>query len=233
MRKVIASAVAGLALGAMSAVSAVDIGAGIMGSFSSDFGGGITLEMPAEFGGRLDQRHGWVGGGFKAFLDVTYAEISVGTTFGGGTVEMDNPAASEPGQPKTMKGDEFNFIALNLGLLGKFPIELSDNMVLFPAVGIDYQYVLSGGLAVFEGTGKPSDNSAIWFKFGAGMDIALTEKMFFRSTLLYGIRLANELEKDAVDLIPAIMWALFDLDMTADTRLGHGLTVNLGIGFKF
>ena len=65
------------------------------------------------------------------------------------------------------------------------------------------------------------------------MDIALTEKMFFRSTLLYGIRLANKTEKDAADLYPDLFALLGMPNVTADTRLGHGLTVNLGIGFKF
>ena len=66
---------AGLALGAMSAVSAVDISAGIMGSFSSDFGGGIKLGLPAPIGD-VNEKMGWVGGGLKSFFDVTYCDRS-------------------------------------------------------------------------------------------------------------------------------------------------------------
>ena len=222
MRKVIAGAVAGLALGAMSAVSAVDISAGIMGSFSSDFGGGVEGKIPMLGNEGFEVKMGWVGGGIKGFFDVTYAEVGIGVTFGSGAIEMKETGFAGGLSDKV----NYSFTALNFGLLGKYPIALADNIVLFPAAGIDYQLVLSAKDEYGNDEDDAGDLSALWFKFGAGMDIALTDAIFLRTTLLYGIRLANKMENDFVNELkmPGV---------NVNSRLGHGLTVNLGIGFKF
>ncbi|MDR1468699.1 MAG: hypothetical protein LBT00_05340 [Spirochaetaceae bacterium] len=74
--------------------------------------------------------------------------------------------------------------------------------------------------------GEPGDLSALWFKFGGGLDYSFTEKIYLRFEALYGLRLANKSEKDAKDQYQ-------DYGADADTLLGHGLTVKLGVGYKF
>lgn len=181
------------------------MGIGIGGFFSNDFGGGFKIpeininriKIPS-----TKVKTPWVGGGVKGFFDITYAEIGVGLTFGGGTMEMDAVEV------------DWSFIALNLSLLGKYPIKLTDNISLFQATGIDYQMVLDTG-----------DYSALWFKFGVGMDIAVSNIMFIRPMLLYGIRMANKWENKAIR--PVITGG-----EEGSTLLGHGLTFSICIGFK-
>ncbi len=178
---------------------------GIGGFFSNDFGGGFKIpeininkiKIPSS-----KVKTPWVGGGIKGFFDITYVEIGVGLTFGGGTMEM---AAVEV---------DWSFVALNLSILGKYPIEFTDNISLFPAIGTDYQMVLDTG-----------DYSALWFKFGTGMDIAVSDAMFIRPMLLYGIRLSNKWENDAMG--PVVTGG-----EEGSTLLGHGFTFSVSIGFK-
>ena len=168
---------------------------GIGGFFSNDFGGGFkmpeinikNIKIPG-----TEMKTPWIGGGVKGFFDITYAEFGIGLTFASG---------------------DWSFNALNLGLLGKYPIELHDNISMFPAAGIDYQLELNG------------DYSALWFKFGTGMDIAVNDAIFIRPMLLYGFRQANKWENDAVR--PVIQDG-----KEGTTLLGHGITFSVGIGFK-
>jgi len=178
---------------------------GVGGFFSNDFSGGFNI--PEINIGKVkipgtEVKTPWIGGGIKGFLDIIYAEIGVGLAYGGGTMEM---ATTKIG---------WSFTALNLSLLGKYPIELTDNISLFPAAGIDYQQVLSMKVGEADITDS-GDNDALWFKFGAGMDIALSDAIFIRPMLLYGIRQANKWESKE-----------------GSTLLGHGLTFGVGIGFK-
>ena len=75
-----------------------------------------------------------------------------------------------------------------------------------------------GGDIECRGNPKASDFNTLWFKFGGGLDYDLSETMFLRSSLLYGIRLSNKIEKDWED--------------GGDTRLGHGLDIRVGVGFR-
>jgi len=178
---------------------------GVGGFFSNDFGGGFNI--PEINIGKVkipetDVKTPWIGGGIKGFLDVIYAEIGIGLAYGGGTMEM---ATTEIG---------WSFMALNLSLLGKYPIELTDNISLFPAAGIDYHKVLSMKVGEKD-IADAGDNDALWFKLGVGMDIALSDAILIRPMLLYGIRQANKWESKE-----------------GSALLGHGLTFSIGIGFK-
>jgi len=62
---------------------------------------------------------------------------------------------------------------------------------------------------------------ALWVKLGAGADYNLTQSAFIRAELLYGLRTANTYETDGIDKYEA-----------ENTRLGHGLTVKVGAGFR-
>ena len=209
--------------------SKIKMSIGAAGFFSTDFGGGfstpeININNNIEIPGAKTKTP-WAGGGFKMFLDITtYAEVSIGLTFGGGTIEMSNPAAALSNESSTIKIDR-SFTALNLSLFGKYPLklELPENMTLFPAAGIDYQLVLSGKVGDTD-IADAADDSALWFKFGAGMDITMSETIFIRPMLLYGIRRVNKWEDNAVRPVTTN-------GKRGSTLLGHGLTFSVGIGF--
>jgi hypothetical protein len=184
------------------------LSAGGGGLLVGDFTGGVKS------GGEKMTTPYFGGGGF-AYFDATYAEVSVGFFVGGG--DMKGGGSDKP----------WTLSALKLGLLGKYPIALSDALTLFPALGIEYDVVLSAkidGTKVDDVDGmdmKSGDFSALWIKAGAGLDVQLTEKLYFRGEALFGIRLSNKFEKDMID------------DKGADAVLGLGPTVKLGVGYKF
>ncbi|MDR3012890.1 MAG: OmpA family protein [Chitinispirillales bacterium] len=206
------------------------INVGIAGFFSSDFGGGFnkseinigSITIPG-----TEVKTPWIGGGVKGFFDVTnYAEVGVGLTFGNGVMEMPNPASVLLTNESPTIEVEHTFLALNLSLLGKYPIvnwPASDN-TLFLAAGIDYQLVLSGKIGEVNIINVADDN-ALWFKFGVGMDMAISETVFIRPTLQYGIRRISRWESGAMR--PVITDGEKGL-----ARLGHGFTFSVGIGFK-
>ncbi|MCL2281698.1 MAG: OmpA family protein [Fibromonadales bacterium] len=175
--------------------SKIGINIGFSAFFANDFGGGVKMpeininkiKIPS-----AETKNPWTGGGTKIFFDFTYAELGLGMAFGNG---------------------DLPFTAIDFSLLGKYPIELSENTSLFPAIGIDYLQDIDG------------DYSALWFKFGAGMDFAVNEIIFIRPALLYGIRQANQWEKDAAK--PVISDG-----KKGSALLGHGFTINVGVGFR-
>jgi hypothetical protein len=141
--------------------------------------------------------------------------LSAGVFGAGGTVDM---------------GEEVDtsFMGLDIGVLGKYPFAVSEKLSVFPLLGITYRVMLSAKMDGEDyegfgpdGDGGPGDFSALWFKFGGGLDYSFTEKVYLRGSLLYGIRLANKMENDMKD------------DWDADPLLGHGLEVKIAVGYKF
>jgi opacity protein-like surface antigen len=202
--------------------------AGIAGFISNDFGGGFStpeinindVRIPS-----IEQKMPWSGGGIKVFFDFVYIETGLGITFGGGTTQYANPSAEfYPNEPTTIDVER-SFTALNFSLLGKYPIEITDNMLIFPAAGIDYMLVLSGKNGETDIV-NADDDSAMWFKFGIGMDIAVSKAMFIRPMLLYGVRQSNKWERSATKPI------MTDGE-SGETLVGHGFTFSVGIGFGF
>jgi hypothetical protein len=173
------------------------------------------------------------GGGGFVFFDANYAELSVGFFAGGGEMEA-KIESNIPDVPVGSSKGDTSITALTIGLLGKYPIALNQNLKVFPLLGIDYLAVLSlkdeDGDEYTNADGKesPGDFSALWFKFGVGADVALTQKVYLRIEALYGIRLANKFENDLKDELDAEGQDYF----TTKTLLGHGLTIKLAAGFK-
>jgi hypothetical protein len=186
----------------------IGLSAGIGGYFGGDFGGGV------EQGGEKMTMPYFGGGGF-AFFDAKYAELSFGVFGGGGTWKMFGEDV------------DISIMNMDIALLGKFPIAVGSSLTVFPLLGIDYQVTLSAkdedGEEMENGDGDKmaGDYSALWFKFGGGLDYAITSKLYLRFEALYGIRLANKFETDMKD------------DFEADVLLGHGLTAKLAVGYKF
>jgi len=221
--------IAVLAAGAAFAAPEFKMSAGGGAFYAGDFGGGVsmsyknniynyfyddTLEMPNNVFGAY------------GFFDLTYAEISVGY-FSGTMTWEETISTNIPGEPSGSYDFSISFSGINFGLFGKFPIAVSDKILFFPLVGIEYQVVNSAeasGLSI----SAAQDFSALWVKAGVGADFSLTDSIYLRLNALYGIRMESQREKDTADLIKAAF-----PDAAVETLLGHGLTAKLAVGFKF
>jgi hypothetical protein len=64
--------------------------------------------------------------------------------------------------------------------------------------------------------------STVWFKADAGLDVYVTDHVFMRGALLYGVRLTNKMEKQ-----------LLDTRQEADSVLGHGGDFKIAFGYRF
>ncbi|MDR1972663.1 MAG: porin family protein [Treponema sp.] len=184
-------------------------------AFQLSAGVGALLDLGFAKADRAGQEYysrSTVGFGSYGFLDATFAELDI--SYYAGTSKMT--------LRRVYSEDKGRFNALNIGLLGKFPFDLG-RVTLFPLMGIDYQVTLSfidGSRLNY--TDATEYFSALWFKFGAGMDIDVTEKTYFRAELLYGLRLRNKLEKELAGESPQVTMGL-----------GHGPAIRLAAGYKF
>jgi hypothetical protein len=197
--------------------------AGIGGFFAGDFGGGLTWTEP-------EKAHlGMPGNGWGAYLffDAKYAEVFVGFSSRSGAWKAGSDADSLPNMQRTY---------INFGAFAKYPIPLSSNLKAYPLLGFDYEMSIEGRLRYTDGREFTFDGhddrlnssalSALRFKAGAGVEISIGLGMYLRPEILYGVRTANAFEKNEVDFEK-------EYDRIAKPRLGHGLTLRLGGGFRF
>jgi hypothetical protein len=198
----------------------VSVGAG--GFFASGFGGGIRWASGAQVA------MPYSGMGVYLFFDAEYAEAFAGYFAGDGKWESAN--APLPGylpyMPRT---------CLNFGVFAKYPFAF-ERVKIFPLLGIDYESSISGRLKyrngneyVFDGAdNRPDadDMSALWFKFGGGVDFSLGQSVYLRSEFLYGIRTANTFEMNSVD-------TEISYGHDVKTGSGSGFAFKFGVGVKF
>ena len=182
------------------------------GYFTSDFGGGWKTV-------NADSKGPYAGGGAFAFFDATFAELSFGFFGAGGDRKNTNSG--------TTNIFHMSFVGLDISLLGKYPFTLSEHFTLFPLLGIDYRHFVS---VKWNGaqSGSAGDQSALWFKFGAGADYAFTEHIFARLGLLYGMRLKNKWERDTIKYYNNSY-----PNAAIESNLGHGLDIKLAVGYRF
>jgi len=240
---VMACAAAVMLLGTVSSASAIDFSVGGVGFFASDFGGqGTHVSDHTTSAGKWVTREyttPWVGGGFGVFFDATYGEAGIGITFAGGNpkVWMEDKD-NEDDTSYTNKNTSYSMTFLNISVLGKYPISLSESASLYPAFGIDYHICVAGETeATINGDthtskwdGKDNnqdagDNSHLWLKFGAGLDYGLSEKLFLRAQALYGVGFASKSTDDSVE-------SQESGGANVKSVLGHGLTIKVGVGYK-
>ena len=126
--------------------------------------------------------------GLYIFFDATYVQLDVIYFYGFTEYDYINTSVTED-----VKGSTFE-----MALLGKYPFAL-EKFTIFPLLGIGYQFKYSyGGLGFFG---------------GIGADFPLTDRLYLRSELLYGIRLGS-----------GSTWKT--------TKIGHTPRVKIGIGFN-
>ena len=196
--------------------------AGIGGFFSSDFGGGLVWSDPPA---RIEMPYnGW---GVYMFVDIKYVEFFAGFSSGSGHWKI---SGIDSDSLPDMRGTYINF-----GAFVKYPVPLSEKMQIYPLLGVDYEMSVRSGLRYpngreikFNGGNHPDTDalSALWLKVGGGAEVSLGHDIFLRPEILYGIRNANAYEKHEADIEKSE-------DRTAKPRLGHGLTLRLGGGFRF
>jgi opacity protein-like surface antigen len=181
--------------------------------FISDFGGG------ADIGADETYKTPYYAGGWNLFFDATYAELKFGILSGAGTM-----TESLVGMDDILS--EFTGVGFDIGLQGKYPIPLGASATVFPIAGITYRIMVDSKI---NGVGVPkaSDLNTLWFQLGGGLDYAITDRVYLRGSLLYGIRLETQDEKIEIDAVKAL-----DPDIDVKARLGHGLTINIALGFK-
>jgi len=115
---------------------------------------------------------------------------------------------------------------------------------LFPIVGLEEEFTWHGSLidAFADSYGKSSGAYMafkVWYKFGAGVDYCLSKKIFLRLETLYGRSWNIRFFDDKFEKTFLLNMAGYNVnsnnsnipDVTVGLR--DGLTVRLGIGFKF
>jgi uncharacterized protein (TIGR02145 family)/uncharacterized repeat protein (TIGR02543 family) len=195
---------------------------GVGASFAKNAGGGITWERSGE-----TVAMPYIGYGAHLFFDATYAEISAGYAVGGGKWESADvfPQSALPDMQRA---------SVNIGALAKYPVTFG-SISLFPLLGADCELSISGKLKAkgydeypFDGKGGADDGkrpnagalSALWVKFGVGLDAALGQSLYLRAEALYGLRGANRFETDEA------------AGKLAKARPADGLTVRTGLGIN-
>ncbi|MDR2693886.1 MAG: hypothetical protein LBB74_06690 [Chitinispirillales bacterium] len=198
--------------------SRISIGAGAL--FASDFGGGIRLNT-----GELGMPS-YAGGVYLSF-DVAYAAISFSYHQGGGRWTSSNNISPHELPYMDRK-------AVTVGVSAKYPnllkagLSISGherNVSLYPTLELGCELPVSGRLDyasqpeyLFDGQDGYEVNAlrAVWVKAGGGIDLDLSESVYLRAEALYGARTSN----------------YFETDNSGEPRLGHGLTVKAGVGFR-
>jgi len=209
------------------------LSAGLGGMLGGDFGGGYKINGKlngVDYEATTDTPN--FGTGFYGFFDATYAEAFFSVFSPTGEI---NQTVTVNGQKTTSKGTgDCTYSMVTFGVLGKFPIVISDLITIFPALGIDYRAISK----LTQGNNKAKDEdakkfSALWILGGAGIDFNLPIEnvpLYIRLEALYGIRLQNEYESDSIKK------AKDNKNMNIDDAsaiLGHGLTAKLAVGWKF
>jgi len=182
--------------------------------YAGDFGGGVID------GGKLAFSMPYNGVGVYLFFDAVYAEIFGG--YSGGSGSWVSGSGVDPAV-------DMRRTYLSGGIFAKYPIDVGV-LRLFPLVGIDYEASMSfdvsapDGRAYDFGAGDAHAGavSALWFKFGGGVDFGVTERVYIRAELLYGVRTANQLENDIADRYS-----------DREANPGHGVTFKVGGGVRF
>jgi hypothetical protein len=201
-----------MAVMAAGAFAQMTVGGG--GYFASDFGGGAKGKYS---GVDASFKMPYYGGGIYAFFDpIPYVELNVGFFFAAGSYDVSASAGGYGASSST----EMNYNGLDIGVFGKYPVNIGP-LTVFPLIGATFRSFTTVDMKGTKYDGSKA--SAFWFKAGGGLDFSITEKLFLRANLLYGIRLKNKLEEE---LMKSLNWS------NGDLQLGHGLEVKVAVGYK-
>jgi hypothetical protein len=203
----------------------LSIGGGLF--YAGDLAGGLQWD-----GGAGILAMPYHSGGAYIFFDAKYLSISIGGSQSVGKWETPNNVNPDY-LPNTSRTSAVVGAAIKYPNLISADIYAGDaecKLTFYPIIGFDYDfptyaalefnnnaYVFDGG----DGRYNADALSALWVKFGGGIDAYLTERLFIRAELLYGARTPNTFESEKAGAYGADM-----------TRLGQGITFRAGAGFK-
>jgi len=178
------------------------IGIGGMYNFTNTFG---TLDQAGFYNDSgLHGKSNWAmtrnGYGGFVFFGARYFELNLGALFKDPTMNID-------GEKWSKKDTQlFETFAFQVGLYLKRPFNLSERFVLFPTIGVDFEYTVDSNDEWWHD---------IWARAGLGVDFFFADRFFLRGHALYG--------------------AAFPIG-GADyfgVKLSHGLLAKLGLGWLF
>ena len=188
-------------------IFAFDMSAGVGGNFTVNFDS-------YKYDGDNIASQRTIGGGFFALFDITFAELNVGILFGSLKKEYAG----------IWDDYSINLFNLTFSLYGKYPIRLS-SFTIFPMLGVQYNLCLSAkdeGEIIFDNPLLRMDYmNRFWIKFGAGADFNLTEKLYFRTSFLYGINFGSRNDRDVKKY------------NSKESSFHHGLDIRVAIGWRF
>jgi len=192
---------------------------GVGAIYAGGLGGGIAWSD-----GQVNMPYS--GGGVCIFFSHTYASAYITYLSGGGRWESDNLYGNKYELPDLRRTD------LNVGIFGKYPVNLRDNITLFPTAGLDYNACVNAKLVRADGSkynfnGADGQDNAhvsgdlneLWARLGAGCDVDIGWNAYIRGEILYGARLANAFEKSY-------------LYGNGYTKSAHGPTLRVGAGIR-
>ena len=161
-------------------------------------------------GGLGEYKSSGFGGGINIFFDATYAEANISLLFAG-----------EKGEGDDKSTDSTNLV---IGVVGKYPIALSEVFSLFPFIGIDYRILLGasvdGNKLEDSGSYKVADSfNALSLLFGVGVDYDITSALYFRGEVGFGITFNTKTEDDVKDFI--------------DSNFKGKIPIKLVVGYRF
>jgi hypothetical protein len=185
-------------------IAAADFSFGGGGVFDYDFGQGVKAEIPL-MAAQLEatQTVPWFGG--FVFFDAAYAEADLTILYGSADIQSNNALLLVPFKKSVL--------AAEFGILGKYPIALSNAVTIFPLLGMNYNMILFA-----------SPYNTLGFQAGAGIDYALSGRLYLRAEALFNFRLANKVYTDAKSNV---------LLSDASTGFGLGPRIKIGVGHTF
>jgi len=180
-------------------------------SIEHSFGGGVMYNMTttmgtldwAGFNGDPGLPSDWTmrrsGFGVFAFYGSRFFELNLGALW-------KNPEGMIIDGEKWSKQDSqlFEVMAIQFGAYLKYPIPLSYMFILFPTGGVDFELTLDSNEEWW---------NELWGRAGLGLDVFLSERLFLRSHVIYGVA------------YPVGGAKYFGLDFS------HGLLVKVGLGW--
>jgi len=230
MRKKLVLALLMATLIAGGAFAQFTISAGLGGAFSADF---ISLVWPQDndaasdlldhLGGQKDLYDmNIIGGGFYAYFDATYVMLSLG--MGYKDIKYMNANTRE-----AMGDMKMSLTTFDISLYGKYPVPVG-KVTTFPLLGVELRIAVAWDIDGEKVSGYPGTMgknwNTIWFKFGFGVDIPLSGKLYLRPMFLYGF-----------GTVPKFYQDLLDGSLNAGRKLAdavvQGIDVKLAIGYRF
>jgi opacity protein-like surface antigen len=174
-----------------------------------------TMEGAGSATSKLTQTMDRFNYGGLLFFDATYGELAVLLRGGHNAYEEEMITA---GGNIDNKGTGAEML-LGFSLLGKYPLRISEKLVWFPLLGVEYQVALlewrkpQGGIVYDRTQGKlPEDKdknddpyplsawNSLAIDLGAGLDYAINGRIFLRSEVLFSFRLQTAYETGALEL---------------------------------